>query len=118
MEARVPRVPPRGEDEPDVFYDCHEAEHYDWSLQAAASNLLGHVAEDGCSCGYQPRAEAGQVSCVMSLVMSCLCHVMLCRELGADMAITIDCQAMCQILKYQSWMSNNVHVCLTLLFGI
>ena len=52
MEARVPRVPPRGEDVPDVFYDCHEAEHYDWSLQAAASNLLGHVAEDGCSCGY------------------------------------------------------------------
>ena len=105
MAARVPRVPPRGEDEPDVFYDCHEAEHYDWSLQAAASNLLGHIAEDGCSCGYQPRAEAGQVSWVMSLVM-------LCRELGAD-----NCQAMCQIFKYRSWMSN-AHVCLTLVFGI
>ena len=98
MEARVPRVPPRGEDEPDVFYDCHEAEHYDWSLQAAASNLLGHIAEDGCSCGYQPRAEAGQVSCVMSLVMSCPCHVMLCRELGADMAITIPIAKQC--VKY------------------
>ena len=115
MEARVPRVPPRGEDEPDVFYDCHEAEHYDWSLQAAASNLLGHIAEDGCSCGYQPRAEAGQVSCVMSLVMSCLCHVM--SRAGCRYGHN-NCQAMCQILKYQSCMSNNVHVCLTLLFGI